>query len=180
MMEYTPNGTPYQIRPFTNERSNPDTQELRAQILEYRTAGMSFPHIAKLLGYSERYIFKQYEASLAAIIAPEVVELRKQEGERLDVMLVPCMAKIMDARNKALTGMEYETPINEMMLALRIAERRAKLFGIDMPTDVPKGLGNNPNPLEFLAALNLATMDQAELTRLREILQKAHETNNPA
>jgi hypothetical protein len=171
----------YEIRPFARSDTNPDTMELQAQILEYRTAGMSFPHIAKVLGYSQKYIFKMYEKALAAIIAPEVCELRKQEGERLDVMLQPCMAKIMDARNAALTGREFETPINEMMLALRIAERRAKLFGIDMPTDVPKGLGGKePNPLEFLAALNLATMDQAELNRLREILQNAHEANNPA
>jgi hypothetical protein len=170
---------PYQIRPFARADTNPDTMELQAQILEYRTAGMSFDHIAKILGYSVRYIFKMYEKALAAIIAPEVQELRKQEGERLDVMLQPCMVKIMDARNAALTGVAYETPINEIMLALRIAERRAKLFGIDMPTDVPKGMGNNPNPLEFLAALNLATMDQGELARLREILQNAHQSANP-
>lgn len=171
--------TEYAIRPFATERTNPDTMELQAQILEYRTAGMSFPHIAKILGYSNRYIFKQYEQALAAIIAPEVVELRKQEGERLDVMLVPCMAKIMDARNAALTGATYETPINEMMLALRIAERRAKLFGIDMPTDVPKGMGNKPDPLAFLQALNIATMDTDELNRLKEILQNAHAVQNP-
>lgn len=170
----------YQIRPFANERTKEDMLQLQAQILEYRTAGMSFDHIAKLLGYSVRYIFKQYEKALAAIIAPGVQELRKQEGERLDVMLVPCMAKIMDARNAAMTGKPYETPINEMMLALRIADRRARLFGIDMPTDVPKGLGNTaPNPLEFLSALNLATMDTAELSRLKEILAKAYNEQNP-
>jgi hypothetical protein len=169
----------YQIRPFARSDTNPDTMELQAQILEYRTAGMSFSHIAKILGYSERYIFKMYEKALAAIIAPEVQELRKQEGERLDVMLVPCMAKIMEARDAAMTGQTYETPINEMMLALRIAERRARLFGIDMPTDVPKGMGNNPDPLAFLQALNLATMDHGELERLREILKHAHESANP-
>lgn len=170
----------YQIRPFLTERTNSQTLELQAQILEYRTAGLSFAHIAKLLGYSERYIFKQYEKALASIIAPGVQELRKQEGERLDVMLIPCMAKIMEARNAAMTGKPYETPINEMMLALRIADRRARLFGIDMPTDVPKGLGMSvPNPLEFLQALNLATMDTAELARLKEILEKAYNEQNP-
>jgi hypothetical protein len=169
----------YQIRPFANERTSQDTIELQAQILEYRTAGMTFPQIAKILGYSERYIFKQYEKALAAIIAPEVIELRKQEGERLDVMLVPCMAKIMAARDAAMTGQPYETPINEMMLSLRIAERRARLFGIDMPTDVPKGMGRESDPLAFLQALNIATMDSGELERLRDILRNAHEAQNP-
>ena len=169
----------YEIRPFATAATSQDTIELQAQILEYRTAGMSFKHIAKLLGYSEKYIFKMYEKALAAIIAPEVAELRKQEGERLDVMLLPCMAKIMQARDAAMLGQPYETPINEMMLSLRIAERRAKLFGIDMPTDVPKGLGTAPDPLAFLQALNIATMDTAELTRLKEILQNAHAAQNP-
>jgi hypothetical protein len=169
----------YQIRPFATAATNPDTMELQAQILEYRTSGMAFKHIAKLLGYSEKYIFKMYEKALAAIIAPEVEQLRKQEGERLDVMLVPCMARIMEARDAAMTGRPYETPINEMMLSLRIAERRAKLFGIDMPTDVPKGMGNAPDPLAFLQALNIATMDTDELNRLKEILQNAHAAQNP-
>ena len=88
--------------------------------------------------------------------------------------LVPCMIGVMEARNAALTGQNYETPINEMMLALRIAERRAKLFGIDMPTDVPKGLGNKPDPLAFLAAINIATMDTGELERLKDILKNQH------
>lgn len=170
----------YQIRPFARSDTKPDMMELQAQILEYRTAGMSFEHIAKLLGYSVRYIFKQYEKALAAIIAPEVQELRKQEGERLDTMLIPCMAKIMEARNAALTGMPYETPINEMMLSLRISERRARLFGIDMPTDVPKGVGHGgADPLAFLQALNIATMDTDELERLKTILKNAHEAQNP-
>ncbi len=153
-------------------RSDDYTPRIQAEILEMRTAGMSFDHIANALGFSKRYVYKLYEKALDQIIAPGVEALRKQEAERLDIMLVPCMADIMEARNMAVAGVKMKIPEAAINLALKIAERRARLFGLDSPVKIlPTGSGTSP--MDILGLLNLNNMESEELGKLRDLLAKA-------
>jgi hypothetical protein len=162
----------YAVVNYTNENTTESKRQMQAQILEMRCAGLGFEHIGRQLGVTHKYVYKLYAEALNAIIAPGVADLRKQEGERLDAMLIPLMSVIMDARNKAMAGEKFETPTDEITLALRVSERRARIFGLDAPTKV---VAQNAPTLghEMLQNLNLSTMDTAELVQFRDLLAKA-------
>lgn len=160
----------YAVVRYTNENTTESKRRTQEQILEMRLAGLSFPSIGRALGFTHRYVYKLYEEAINAIIEPGVALIRKQEAERLDAMLIPVMSVIMTARNAALAGERFEAPLDEINTALRIAERRAKMFALDIPAKTPPpGIGG---PLE-LQNLNLANMDTGELVKFKELLSKA-------
>lgn len=160
----------YAVVRYTSEHTTESKRLMQEQILDMKKGGMSFPAIGRALGVSQKYAYKLYEEAINAIITPGVEGLRKLEGERMDAMLIPVMGKILEARNAALAGEKYETPTDEIALALKISERRSKLFGLDAPTKlIPPGLGG---PLE-LQNLNLAQMSTEELMTFRVLLAKA-------
>lgn len=158
---------------FTHERTTEDKRKLQREILEMRTAGMSFDAIGRALGKSHTYCYKLYEHALNAIISPQVEALRKQEGERLDTMLIPCMAQIMQARDAAIAGIKYELPENAIKLAVSISDRRSKLFGLDAPNKISLN-HQAKDPSDMLAGLmNLGKMESSELATLHSLLTKA-------
>jgi len=159
---------------ITDKRTAESTRLFQAQVLEMRTAGMSFPQIARAVGTSQMYVHKMYSRALDAIISPEVEKLRKQEGERLDAMLITVMSPIMAARNKALAGEAYEPPIDAINAALQISLRRAKIFGLDAPVKVAPTQPDG-SPMDMVRNLNLSTMDTAELMQFRDLLAKANQ-----
>lgn len=145
-----------------------------AKVLEMRTAGLSFQQIANEMGFTVKHAFECYQKALDKIIVPQVKALRKQEGERLDAMLVPCMALIMKARDKALVGEPFDLPVDAINAALKISEKRARIFGLDVkPPALVGGAyqgSKYSNPLE---GMNLSNMDTAELLKFRELMEKA-------
>lgn len=150
-----------------------------AQVLEMRTAGLSFPAIAREMGFTQKHAFTLWQKAMDLIIAPGVEQVRKQEAERLDAMLIPCMALIMAARDKAMVGQPFDLPVDAMNTALRIGEKRARLFGLDAPVKVvQKNLGAG-DPSDLLDNVNLAAMDTAELVKFRELMQKAYQAGPP-
>jgi hypothetical protein len=173
--------TDYQVVDPCTIRATEQGKELEAKVLEYRSAGLSFPQIAREMGCTQRYAFALYRRALKAIISPKVEELRKQEGERLDAMLIPVMSVIMSARNNALSGLAFELPVDAINAALKISERRARIFGLDAP--VVKTVNKNPfaptTPLDMLQNMNLSTMDNSELLKLRDLLKKASDSGGP-
>lgn len=151
---------------------------MMARILEMRTAGLSFPQIGRELGFTQKHAFTMWQKAMDAIIAPQVENLRKQEAERLDTMLIPCMSLIMAARDKALLGETFDLPVDAINAALKISEKRSRLFGLDAPVKtVQRNIGAN-NPSEILENMNLSNMDMAELVKFRELMAKAHQ-NGP-
>jgi hypothetical protein len=145
---------------------------MQAQILEMRNAGLGFEHIGRSLGVTHGYVYKLYKEALNAIIIPGVELLRKQEAERLDAMLIPVMGKIMEARNAAIAGLAYEAPLDEIAAALKISERRARIFGLDAPTKIAS-TPQSGTPQELIQNLDLTKMDNAELLKFRDLLAKA-------
>lgn len=160
----------------TDSRSRESARLMMARILEMRTAGLTFPQIARDLGFTQKHAFTMWQRAMDAIIAPQVEQLRKQEAERLDAMLVPCMSLIMAARDKALVGATFDLPVDAINAALRISEKRSRLFGLDAPLKLERKRASNPG--EMLENMNLSGMDMAELMKFRELMQKAHE-NGP-
>lgn len=160
----------YAVVRFTHEGTTQSKRQLQAEILEMRTADMGFRDIAKALGCSQRYAWKMYEEAINAIIAPNVEILRKQEGERLDAMLVPLMGKILEAKKAAEGQQKYEAPIQEIQAALKVSERRSRIFGLDVPIKVAPGPLSGPLELQ---QLNLSAMSTEELAQFRNLLSKA-------
>lgn len=162
----------YEVVNYTNENTTESKRRLQEQILEMRLAGLGFEHIGRSLGVTHRYVYKLYKEALNAIITPNVEQLRKQEAERLDSMLIPAMSLIMAARNKAVEGLPFELPVDAINCALKISERRARIFGLDAPTRVAP-VNPDGKPLDLIQNLNLSTMDTAELIKFRDLLAKA-------
>lgn len=98
--------------------------ENRAKALELRKSGMSYAQIGEQLGVSDKRAFQYIKESLEKLTALETTtanELRTLEAERLD----------------AIQAGLFETAKNGNLWAvdryLKLAERRAKLLGLDAP-----------------------------------------------
>lgn len=94
----------------------------QAEALKLRASGMSFPDIAKKLGYKNRNgAFYAVTTALQKTLQEPADELRVIEAERLDRML----EGIWD---KAINGGTWQID-----RVLNIMDRRAKLLGLDKP-----------------------------------------------
>lgn len=95
------------------------------QALELRKGGVSFPVIAKKLGY--KHPSGAYEAVRAALKRTEqepADEVRRIAVERLDRILFAIWQKALDGDYEAIDRV------------LRIEQRRAKLLGLDAPDKI--------------------------------------------
>lgn len=96
--------------------------EKQKQALSLALAGVSYQTIAERVGYrSKQAAWKAVRSALHKSIAKTVEEERLVQSERLNVMLKAVWPGVMDGQLKAI-----ET-------ALRIEERRARLWGLDAP-----------------------------------------------
>lgn len=99
----------------------------RAQMLELRKAGMTYDRIGEALGISKQAAHKTVTKALREITAKATEtagEIRELELLRLDAMLAGLWAQAARGNFGAIDR------------ALKIAERRAKITGIDAPTKV--------------------------------------------
>lgn len=153
-------------KPFTPPGTalpSQETKELQAVILTKVRDGMTISAVARELGYSDAYIRKMYAKALKAIIEQPAQEVRKMELERLDFTL-NCVMRvlqrthwlvnsgavvkdvvvdtegnpILDENGKPkIIRLEDTAPVLAAVdRVLKIAERRAKLLGLDLPTKV--------------------------------------------
>jgi hypothetical protein len=107
-------------------RQNPTrvpAHDRRIKALELRKAGATYQEIADALGFGNRAnACRAVTQALTETIAEAAEPLRKLEVERLDKMLRSIWLKVTQGDVVAInTG-------------LRIMERRAKLLGLDAPT----------------------------------------------
>lgn len=86
-----------------------------------RLAGMTYRDIAKELGRTELTCRKLVKSALAKATAESVDEYRQIEAERLDVLLVAIWKQAV-----------VEKDLAAIDRVLKIMERRAKLFGLDL------------------------------------------------
>lgn len=99
--------------------------EIDAQTLRFRSLGWTYRQVAEQMGCDTSTAQRRCLRALASIPAEAVHEYRALELERLDALLTVAMEKALDPNNKsALFAMDR---------ALAIADRRAKLLGLDAP-----------------------------------------------
>jgi hypothetical protein len=106
----------------TNNGFVPDDSLLgrERKTLEMRRAGASFDEIAQATGYSDRAAaHKAFKRALARTLQQPAAELRELEQDRLDRLLLAVWPRAMRGELGAIDR------------ALRVAERRARLMGLD-------------------------------------------------
>src|SRR5664280_3101378 len=104
--------------------------DIERKALELRRAGGTYEAIAERLGYQTRNgAHRAVARALARNPAADAAGVRELETERLDRLLVAVWPVAMKGDAKAVDQV------------LKIAERRARLLGLDVPTtvtEVPK------------------------------------------
>jgi hypothetical protein len=137
------------------------SHERHLQALELRKAGASYRTIAEQLGYrGVSGAFKAVTSALKATLKEPAEELRTLELERLDAMLLPLWRRVQNGDEKAVDRV------------LRIAERRAKLLGLDAPTRRELS-GPDGGPIESEVTYeDLSRLSDAELSALEQMHAK--------
>jgi transcriptional regulator with XRE-family HTH domain len=92
------------------------------EAFEMRVKGLSLRDIARELGVSYQTVSNRIEFANKLIILPGVVERRAMENERLDRLWEKLQPKVERADTRAIE------------VAIKLLERRAKLNGLDAPT----------------------------------------------
>lgn len=131
---------PKQSRLRGKRGSHENAIERRAKALELRKSGMTYSAIGKALGVSICMAHKDVHHVIDQLAkeARETAEaVRDIELERLDAML------------KALWPAVEEGDTSSISTALRVAERRARLLGLDAPVK-QEVTGANGGPLSFV------------------------------
>jgi len=116
--------------------------ERRVRSFDLRKAGASYRAIGRALGISECQAHRDVHVTLDALANEEresAQHIRELELERLDSML------------RALWPAVTRGDTSSISTALRVAERRARLLGLDAPVK-QEVTGANGGPLSFIEA----------------------------
>jgi len=114
--------------PKGKSKLKPEVLEKEAKVLELRRGGLPFDLIALRVGYaSASGAYNAWKRALERIIYDDVTETRKMEIDRLDIAQAAIWGDIIN-------GATPEIRARGIITYIKIAERRAKLLGLDMPT----------------------------------------------
>ncbi|GAA2034605.1 hypothetical protein GCM10009839_38920 [Catenulispora yoronensis] len=118
--------------------------ERDAQAAHLRAQGLSYRQVAEALGYADASgAFKSVQRALSAVPAEAVAELRAVEAARLDELtrrawaVVDKTHLVVAANGRVVEGPDGQPLIDDaptlhaLDRLLKIAERRARLFGLD-------------------------------------------------
>lgn len=100
--------------------------------MDLRIAGATYRQIGTQLAVSEKTAYLDVQAELArldAVIKGKAERLRDLEARRLDTLTVALAPGIRASDPRAV------------MAAVRVMERRARLFGLDAPTTITAPVG---------------------------------------
>lgn len=148
-------------------------RELGEEIITRRNRGETMYEIAKALNIGERTAYRYMDDALDARIVPKVDQLRKHENEKLDrterqneEQIDTAEAIIREGairRDAEIVLKGAKLRGEALALRVRIAERRAKLNGIDAPIVVQASVTvNDPNESELQEMIREA---QAKVAR---------------
>jgi hypothetical protein len=170
--------------PDTQSPAEEDAQaRRRAQVVQLRIAGANFEQIGRQLTppCSKQAAHKLWRTAMREIVAPEVAELRQQEDERLDYLIMQAMAVVrrkhyvlfmgeVVKKENPVTGIAEELvddgPILQAIATLqRLSESKRKLWGVDVPATVKHEFGVS----EVDQALERARLELAELPMPSEV-----------
>jgi hypothetical protein len=133
--------------------------EKQRRALELRKAGASYDAIAAKVGYANRGgAYKAVAAALAEITAEPAADVKKLEVERLDAQL----RRLDRAQRDAKLMADPELVAKVGAVILKVAERRARLLGLDAPVKVQEV------PPAKLSDEQLAAELRAELAKLEK------------
>lgn len=142
---------------------------MRAEALELRTKGWTLKQLGERFNRHHSTISEWLEVEMAALVTPHAEQLRKMEGERLDLALQVAMETMLDNRGNEL-GLKAVDRI------LRVSARRSELFGIDAP--VKLDLGNRAIDSAELELQKILDQARAETER-RQAALRAGEISSP-
>lgn len=145
-------------------------REREARAFELRRSGLSYRAIGRELGISEAGAHAAVTRVLRRLsekLAEDVPAVRRLELERLDHLLARLEAGIAVGDPGAITT------------ALRIAERRAKITGIDAPTRTAIGGDAEGVPIA-MQAHDLTKLSDDELATLRGLVAKIERDDDTA
>jgi len=99
--------------------------EREGQVLELRKAGMTFSQIAAAMNYADHTgPLKAYQSAMRKIVVEPAKQIRELEVQRLDTLWATWYPKAVAGNGAALDR------------CLRLMERRARLLGLDAPTNI--------------------------------------------
>lgn len=106
-------------------RNNPEQVDKDVRALELRRAGLSYRQIADEVGWlAESSAFRAVDRALTRTLLEPSEKVRRMECERLDDWLLKLAPAIERGEARSIE------------VALKVAERRAKLLGLDAPARV--------------------------------------------
>lgn len=110
-----------------------EAAENQRKALELRKAGVTFATIAEQLGYrGPSGAYRAVMSALRKTLQEPADEVRKMETERLDALLLALWSQAKSGNQGAIDR------------TLKVMERRAKLWGLDMPTRTDITSGGQP------------------------------------
>lgn len=137
-------------------------QERARKALDMRKNGASFSNIANKLGYAdESGARKAIEALLKKTTYEAVDEARKLELEKLNML------------EMAIAQMVINGNLSAIDRKLRIMDRRAKLLGLDAPTNVQATVNM---PTEFI---EWAKEQKIDMTAIFKAIMQEYATDEP-
>lgn len=122
------------MRPPQAEPNRAALAERDAKIMRLRIAGWTLARIADQVGLSVSGVHAVIQQRIAAEVQPAAAELRALEITRLDDLLARAYTVMAD------TDTSGELRLKAIDRALRVAERRAKLLGLDSPVQLDVAL----------------------------------------
>jgi preprotein translocase subunit SecD len=112
------------VRATNNQSRRVAAHDRQLRALELRKAGATYQVIAEQLGYAQaKGAYKAVASALKLTLREPAEELRELEVARLDAMLLVLWRRVQAGDEKAVDRV------------LRIMERRARLLGLDAPTN---------------------------------------------
>lgn len=103
----------------------PELLEQEAKVIELRRSGATWSVIAERVGYAgPSGAYKAYQRAAERMIRPNLEELRDTELDRLDRLQLGLWGKAIQGDVRAVDSV------------LRIIDRRARLLGLDAPSQV--------------------------------------------
>lgn len=121
--------------------------ERMGRVLALRKTGMSLQDIATTEGVTTPTAYKLVKRAMTMVLAESVEDVRKLENARLDYMLSRISKKIVKG------------DLNAILVALKIAQRRAALLGLDAPVTLQ---GPGGEPVRFVVELPAQAASVAE------------------
>lgn len=142
-----------------------DTAERDAEAARLRSRGVSYPEIARQLGYTDKANARRaIEKIMAEVVREPAEELVRVETERLDHLLREALTVLENEHYASSAGRLVIGPdggpladdgpkLAAIDRLLKIAERRSKLLGLDAPSKSAVAVSGTSTVGEVEAAL---------------------------